>query len=526
MRLDFDSGRNNALIISDSGEEINFDINFYKAAKINQIVDVFSVANRYMEGMDRKKRAQLFSLYNTAKHILMNMELVEVADAKLMQVVKQIVEIIDLDSLQYFVSVKSGIIIPSDVKASFSDVPEMFERGKTYLRHEYVELLTMLVMLRWIFPIWGEYMVLIKDIVSDYTCEWRACNLLRTSALYEHNSYKRLVQYIEQHFDGNVKSTASTVSGIGREDLPKWLSALAVVRRLTIIDLTTNLKSPNIINTLHGYVNDSVKNLEKKFKETIKTKKPAGSTSVDGEKDPSFLETYRTKQDIAYGEIDAVNVWLENVPRLAKAIDPTIPDQLIMDVIDRSDQLEHHELGQHNLVLTQWVLASVVPVAIFETIDKISVIRGMVATQALLHHWGMHELALLVTGINLKTQINTMNDRQLRPTEDQINKLDEIYPYKRVYNGKTAKGKPTNYGLVAIADLTAVLVRHRKAVRAPAFIRAADVPTVDRHGHMSTPSNIYPLLADLLIKIDSQRDALENFEHQAQITQHFNYGKM
>lgn len=526
MRLDFDSGRNNTLVISDSGEEIHFDISFYKAAKINQIVDVFSVANRYMEEMDKRKREHLFSLYISAKQILMNMEIIEVADAKLMNVIKQIIELIDIEALQYFINVRSGIIIPSDVKVSFSDVPEMFERGRTYLRHEYVELVMLAVTLRWILPIWGEYMILIKDIVSDYTCEDRAYGLLATSVIPNHNSYKRLLHYIEQSFNGNVKTTASTVSGIGVCNLPKWLCSLSIVRRLTIIDLVTNVKSPNIINTLHGYVTDSINNLEKKFKEPIKTKKPAGSSSTDGEKDPSFLETYRTKQDIAYGEIDAVNVWLENIPRLARAIDPTIPEQLIMAVIDRSDQLEHQELGNHNLILTQWVLSSVVPVAIFDTIDKISVIRGMIATQAILHHWGMHELALLVTGINLKTQINTMNDRPIRPSEDQIKRLDEIYPYKRVYNSKTSKGKPTNYGLIAISELAAQLVRHRKAVRTPAFVRASDVPTVDRHGHMATPANIIPLLADLLIKVDNQLEVLETYEHQASITQHFNYGNV
>lgn len=504
MKIDFDKNRDYILVENVNGEQIDFDIMVYKQAKINQVIDVLSPINRYMETMTNAQLAELFSLYLAAKDILLSVEVVEYTDKRLTEVVRQILDVVDLERLGRWVIYKSGINIPTDVKSDFSEVDEVFERDRTYLRNEYIDLLIVAVALRFILPIWGEYMFVFRDIVSDYTRELRAYSLLKSSVISEHPAYDRLMIYIERSFDLSTKTISGTVAGIGREEIPEWFCALLLVRRLPIIDLTTTTRAPNIIHNLHGYVKDSMENLDKKFKETINTKKKPSKQARAEEKDPSFLETYRVKQEIPYGQIDMYNVYMADVLRVCQTVDPTIPPELVQQVLDVTQGLEQLEVNEHNVRIAQWTLVDVIPPALMEVIEKIAVTKAMIASQALLHHWGLHDLALIVTGINLPEQINVLGDPLARLPDSYLDKIDVIYPYTI----QPAKGKqrPVNKVTDEILSLAQDLILYKKSIRAPAFLTPEQVPYVNRWGHLTTPAHVTLSLAELLFRTQTLGD--------------------
>lgn len=503
MRIDFDASRTNIAIIPDVGEEITFDILVYKLGK-SRDTDVFSTVNGYLQTLPRDTRISIYDIYAKAAEVLDRQHYVDRLDSQLEDLLKNLVELIDLQRLSRYIQTDSGIIIPSDVKTDFADVSDMYGRSRTYLRHEYIDLLTVLIALRFVLPIWSVYMTLIQEIVASNTRELRAYSLLRKSAIATHPAYARLLVYIEDWFNPTVKTTSATVSGIGRSEIPEWLCALVMVRRLPVIDVTNSGNGPNVINRLSAYVKDSINNLEKKFKERIKSKKqPGESKAVD--RDPSFMETYRVKQDIPYGDIVAHDVWLTNILNACRAIVPTIDPQLVAAVLEVTDELELEELAEHNIILTQWVLDNAVPAPIIHALEKRSVVAGMIITQCICHHWKLHTLALLATGINTPRERDTLIDSHLSIPDDIVKRLEEIYPYQRIPHrserGSKSKGPTLNYGIVTVSDMAVKLSKNIRRVRVPRFLTNRDVP-VNTKGELITPKNIIVDLAILLIKLD------------------------
>lgn len=508
MRIDFDENRDHIVVSLNGQDELDFDILVYKQAKINQVADVLSVVNRYLTTLEPEVQNKMFELYGVAKQLMIEMEVPEVTDQKLMHVVSQLVDLINLDKLRRWTAIHSGIHIPVDIKEDFADVEDVFERGRTYLRYEYMDLLAVCIAVRFLLPIWGEYMFIIRDVVSEYSRELRAYSLLRKSAIATHPAYDRLMLYIEKSFDESVKTTSATVSGIGREEIPEWFCALLLVRRLSIVDLTSTIKPPNIIHNLHGYVKDSMDNLQKKFKETINTKKPQKAN--DAEKDPSFLETYRVKQEIPYGTIDTYNVFFQDVTRIVHAMDNTVPQDIINEVIDITQGLEHEVIGPHNVLITKWVLQTVIPPAMLDTLEKVSVTKAMIAVQAILHSWGFHATALIATGIELSSHINVIGDVIQKLSPEQLDKIDEIYPYS-LYPQK-GKQRPLNKVTEEIFNLSSELISVKKAVRTPRFLTADMVPYIDRYGHLTTPAYIAIELAEILFKVNNRGFNNEHYE--------------
>lgn len=501
MQFSFDANKDNIFITQDTGRQLSFEIGEYRTSKIKQIQDVLSPANTYLRTLDSRITDQMFESYIQAAQVLHEQNNVIILDKKLQRVVRDIINLVDLEKLRRWIQIDSGIVTPPEIETKFENVDEQYERAKTYLKHEYIDLLTLAVALRFVLPIWGLYIARTKEAVSEYTKELRAYNLLKQSTIASHPAYSRLMMYVEVSFTESVRSASSTVSGIGRIEIPEWLCSLIMVRRLSIIDITSG-GVPNIVQKLFGFVNDAMLNLEKKFKETINTKKPQKEAKT--EKDPSFLETYRVKQELPYGLIDSYNVYLTNVYKVCADIDPTIDHELVNDVIRHCDGLVRAKLSQHNLLIMQWLLSPVVPASIVDTLEKVSVVNGMIASQAILHHWGMHELALTVTGINLDQRINIVGDHLSKITPEQTEVLKTLYPYNITdRRDLKAKQKQMDEGSLLINEIGTELIAYKRAVRTPSFVSSKDVPTVNQFGHMVTPPTINILLADMVIKINA-----------------------
>ena len=500
MLIDFDTNRA-YIVISSADEPIHFDLSVYRVSKINRVKDVFSTVNLYLSRLSKAEHNSLLDQYDRAKEAF-NAHVLQMMDSQLMEILKNILDIVNVDRLRRFIEFDSGIIIPDKVKENYSGVSEMFERNKTYVRSEYLDLLTMSIALRFVLPIWSEYMSIVQDIVPEYTREMRAYGLLRQSVIANHKTFERLMIYIRDWVTPSLNSTSSTVSGIGREEIPEWLCSLVMVRRLPVIDVTNVEKSTNIINSLFGYVRESVTNLEKKFRERIKDKKPP-SEAKTADRDPSFIETYRTKQEIPFGDLVAHDVFFSNIQRACKTIIPDMPDEIIIGVLKVTHELEHEELSSHNILLTQWICDEVVPAPLIHALEKRSAIGGMIISQCLCHYWGLHNLALLCTGINLSGITESAIESYTVIPDDVMERLDYYYPYKRIVHKTEQKAKQriTNPAVLTISELSVILSRHRKAVRVPPFLTIRDV-AADRYGHMDVPRDIIKDLAILLVKIN------------------------
>ena len=137
--------------------------------------------------------AALFGLYLEAKTVFMLTTNSVDLDGKLENIFRKMFNIIDIEQLKNFVSIYSGVIVPPEIKNNHAEVDGEFLREKTYIREEYIDLLTVTVAVRLCLPIWAEYMSKIDATVSSDGKEYAAYSLLRSSKLRELPAYDKLL---------------------------------------------------------------------------------------------------------------------------------------------------------------------------------------------------------------------------------------------------------------------------------------------------------------------------------------------
>lgn len=518
MYLEFDNNRDAVRVVKADGEALVFTTNsLYKSSNALNAGSVFGVVNNYIkQNLTPPEQDQLWNYYLSAKELLLNPMSMQQTQDKLENVVKRIYDLINPDKFHYFVEIRGGIVVPSNVKTSYNQVDESFTQDKTYLRDDYVKLVVLSAAIRLLIPIWGEFVSITKDSVPDAQKEFRAYQLIRKSNLKNYPAFARLLTYIRESHRGSKQahSISNILGGIGREEVPEWIAGVLIVRKLGMINIHAEESVSNVISQVSVYIDTTMRNMEKKFGDIVQEKRNA-SSAVDGEKDPSFMETFRVKQALPFGNLVASDVFAEDVYRVCYTVDQSIPKDLVDAVLEVTAGLENEVYDESNVILAQWVLSTSISAALYEVLEKRTNINAMIATQCLLHHWGYHELALLATGLNLKTGAGSgFGDRMLKPTLEHIAKLDKVFPYQIQQRTRLAKSKSSNVALPIIHSMGVRLTRCRKAIRAPRFVTQDMVPTVDRHGHMSVPANIVHQLIDLICdRLDEvQAKHLADFE--------------
>lgn len=517
MRIDFDSSRECVKVTKLGGaEELNFSTSsLYKGAVIAAAGNVFGLINNYIQTqMTAAERSELWNCYLSAKEILINPTTMKVTQTKLEAVIRDIYNLIDMNKFHYYAEIHGGIVVPANVKDNYEQVDESFTQSRTYLRNDYIKLIVFCTAVRFLIPIWGEFVSINKDGVPEAQKEYRAYELISRSNLPQYPAYRRLLVYINESYKENPNSSVAPIlGGIGRENIPEWLAGMLIVRKLGLINLYQGDGSTNVISQVSVYVDTTITNMEKKFGDIIQEKRNV-SSPVDGERDPSFLETFRVKQALPYGNIEMSNVYLSDIYNAVQGVDPTIPYEIVRMVIDVTHGLQNEPMDETNITLAQWVMSPAVAPGLFDVMEKLSITNALIASQALLHWWGLHELALLVTGISLQqSKVMMLGDKLARPSLEQLAKLDQIYPHMAQQRTKAAKSKSPNIIYPVIMSFGTKLMGSRKAVRTPMFVTPEQVPSVDRHGHMTVPTYVANHVVDLLVKLDQI-----HMEHHSNVT--------
>lgn len=388
MKIELVNGGAFTKISHIADEQVLFDTQQYKSTRVAQSGDIFRVVNGFIERMNHTEKAALFNLYLEAKDTFMVTRHEEDLDKRLTDIFRRLFIFVNLNSLRDYIERYSGIIIPTEVKSLYVDVEAGFTRDKTYIREEYVDLLTYTAASRFCFPIWGEYMAHVEGMATSDGKEYHAYKLLQRSALTSHPAGERLIVYVNASLVNSVETASSTLSGVGRNQIPEWLAAMVIVRKLPVIDLYfTSGKNGNIINLVFNYVKSNLNRLSKKFMDNARERKNEGGGSGDEDKEQSFIETYRAKQELSYLDLEMNIDYIEgDLVRFALDIDPSFNPAIMDAVLAVSDGLERASIHTHNHILTQWVIDSVVSTFQPDIMERRIVTRCMLVAQALLHH--------------------------------------------------------------------------------------------------------------------------------------------
>lgn len=490
--------------IEHDNQVIVFNVRSYKQTKFSNNLTVFDEINRYLATIPDNRQSAIFNCYTEIHETL---RLAKTLDKelrnKLTGKINNLANYVDLEQLDRWLRFNGCVRIPPTADDKLSDD---LEERRTFLAEDYRHLGAFTVSLRCMLPIWGEFQDFVSSInrAAAKTKEFESLRLITTSAFYTHVSVARVRTYIEATVESVGGSTSALVSGLGTSLLPDHLLAGAVVRRLAVAPLNEDLDRGGLAKNIHGYVQSALKDFDNP-QDCARIVNGGGGDSETGE-DFSKIDGFRVKGLIPPGGLEKYVVWLDLVgPQgVAKSIDPTIPPDLVQACCEANANLEYIDLEKCQRLLAKWVMDSVIPCTMLDTIKRkqISTIV-MPAVQALLIHWGFDDMAILVTAEKSQEPPPPSFTSYIRITKQTNKLLGEMYPYSNAKPNKNDRQQ--NVGYSSIEGCAQAFNCHQWNVNIPDII-LPKFSGIRARSSISTPSDISERLALIVDKIWSVRD--------------------
>ena len=510
-----------------NGEELVWQASAYDQPVYSDIDNIFRDINEYWEILPTRRQAEIFDKYKEIHELLtapVDFELRRLL-GRVTGLVQQLYKLMPFDEFRYHILNRAKLVYPASLREEYdpSDI-----RDLTYLRKHYIGLATLTLALRPVVPIWAEFFRQIAR-TDPATKERLAIRLISTSNVFQNEERERLYAHVVALSKNAKPPMAALLDSIGTEDLPDWLFALALVRRVAIGELSRTDTNISIISNVYRHVTSNIDQLERKFGGRV-TEKHVGD---DNEEDNSSLaEKVKARQKLSPGDSEFFDVSIgdhrfdssrqyQNLSfpwRLAQRIEPNLDRAKMEACINHMEKLagtSSYDLQPFQRLLTQYVMS------IAESPRAVNYLQprtlaGLVAmSQGLLWQWGFPDLAILMTVTPARNRDGfafPAVSRQ-RVTKELIAELESHYPhYREQSSNNGVRGKEENPALVVIDKINKMLSQAQWSTSAPKeLIKTAECVMNDRD--VVIPSALRNQLARLILKIITTEANDEPVQH-------------
>ena len=500
------------IAVSHKGEKLIWDAKTY--IKTNQSVVkvdgektdlIFKEINGYWKTLSADRQQAIWECYKDIHEILITHFDALAILQKLQIKVKALYDLMPLDELRHWVQYYGDVRIPSNLTEQY-DPTGPYLRERTYLRSDYHDLVVLSVACRPMVPVWGEYITRTKSERGTAHKETAAIKLLFKSELASCEPMERLRTYIEssvEHSPQKGPGFAAILRGLGTSELPGWLLASTIVRRIAIVPVSALDDNSSIIANVNNYVSHALRSIDRRFGGHVSEKKIAADERGE---DPnvSLAEMYKVKQDIPDGDKVVLNVYTENPIEMAIAVDSEVDLSKVEICLEQLGKLEKFPISDHQIVLVQWVMASCLPCRGIQLLDKPSLLRTLCVTQALLWDWQFFDLATLATAEEKVAEPDMMistQDYRSRIPKELMDRLIELFPYQYKARGKNQSVRQTNVASRAVDAYCDLITSNDWIPHAPEALLALSSKEPSQRT-MPVPPDIRSQVAMLLIRLN------------------------
>jgi hypothetical protein len=403
--------------------------------------DPFEQINAYWSTLPNEQQGDIFNSMSKIKDHLESILDEHDLSLVLMDDIAELVELHDPAKLADWVYFRSGITIPTDLADEFVD-GMIGNKTKTILRDDYKKILALSVILRPIYMVWGEYIARIKRSAGTNWKEYEAYQLLGKTPLYNSGAMVRLRDYVIDSLPADRKKLASAIiAGISSEDIPKWILALLIVRKISSMDIRGIDPKKAFGKVIFKFVCNRLKGIDTNFKGAIKDKR-APTDNGNDESNLSGLENVKIKMKVTDGDIAIIESPIHKPYKLAEALAPGIPKELVTASLTSARALIGQTLEPCQEKIAQMVMSIRIPTHSSEHFDVSTLVEFLAVAQAILWHRGHYELAALITAINTNRRRSfdqptvLLDDSRARIPKSMLEEFDKFYPYRRKTSGK------------------------------------------------------------------------------------------
>jgi hypothetical protein len=503
MRLTCVSDKAVHLINDHTGEVLEWDVSIFERTKLPQIEDVFREVNDYWAFIGANRQLRIFAIYKEIHSVWLSTVDIYQMGQVLMGLLERLYNEMPREELEHWVKFHAKVRYQEGLLHEYK--ADDTNPGRTYLYADYQGLVVLTVAVRPMVPIWGEYIDRVKKELGGMFKEFFALKLMARTWVVTSPYADRLRLYIESSNLHTATNNAAIIQGLGSDELPEFLLAFVIVRRISVGDINFSPEHGSIISNIYGFVSTMLGDFDRRFGGRITDKNPEDS---GGDDESSLLETYKVKQSVTIGDVETFLIYMEDIYRLTDKIDPTVPRDLIDYCVQNTSMLQTMPISQFQLTFCQWLIAKVLPPKSIPLLNKPTLLRIMGAVQAILWHWGFQELACLMTSAKLEqgNEMMMMADIKTRISNDLLDTLNQLYPHADQAE-KQGSARRSNVAYSAALGLMQLIAANPWQILAPEAMRKT-CPQVNAKGIMSCPGDIVERILKLVIRIN-QKPAVE-----------------
>lgn len=280
---------------------------------------------------------------------------------KLEHKIAKVSELLNYNNFKLWMSHKeSQMIIPENIRSDYIFDPDMnTTEEKTYIRHEYRDLISLITFFRALSPLYLDFYVYIKQITNHYY--YKIFMLFIRSDIYNCPEIDKLKRYIEANqitLIGNTKNEHLIIhAGLSDDDILDSLVSEIIFNKLLTIDFFS--KKCNIISFIFQTIkykgsfitSDSL---------AIRSKSTAAAGDANKE-DISYFEDYRKTSNIPIGTVVEIQHSLSNIEFLVNALGHSNFDYAMYErELKHVPALLEHKADRTQTYLLGWFISKII----------------------------------------------------------------------------------------------------------------------------------------------------------------------
>lgn len=489
------------LRLDHNGKSSDWNVNAWDQLKK---VDLTEHINQFWARLRPEVQQKIFDAYEEIHSVLSSRTDARGLTIDLLEPIAKMMDLHDDQAIKDWIAIHSKIQEPHDIKDEFSasdDSPSKTPE-KTYTTPEYRDLIAMALAQRAMVPVWGAFMFRTKEEIGNDWKEYAAFKLLNNTKMMKSAAMQKLAVYVEKNLIRDEPLVAAIMGGVSVDEYPKYLLGRTVLRRVCVGDIDARDQLTHLVKYIFNYLRQTHRppgTLQ--FGRTIRDKE-FEDPNRNNDNQVSRLEAYKITQDIPIGDLSILDAPFNNPQRLAVNLRPDIDLALFEEFWNHAQILLQEPPYEPQVVLTQWIMAPVIPPRGLTRLNRHRMVTAMAIAQTCLWQDAQYQLACLLTAVASEARAERFMstnsyDRQI--PKDLMRQLDELYPYQPTTQGKK-KSKPINAAARAIGLVANGFDTRDWQLTLPPSLttRVTGNPNQRRYG---CPSDIRVLLAMLVIAL-------------------------
>ncbi len=508
MKITMSENKRSADVTHGNNEVISFNIEgFAKAySSSNDNINsnnIFDVLNNYLSYLDslEETKDNTTEIYDNLKImldvLLSSNDDINILIQRLQAISVYIVEAINIDKLEYWVNNIADInlpILPVEYNQSICGGT----RETTYLKTDYRDLVVLAIATRVFVPIWGELVDVIKKTISQDK-EYYCYLLLVNTKLYKYKAMVFLRNYVKLNLNRliseNYIRTVSLLSPTTIDDLPAITTALCIVRRVALKNITVDIDGKTLVTYIYSYI---MQRSDPNRADHVRSKNPNAIVNDSGQ-ERSRAEAYREKSDVPIGDLTAIKVYLSDVKNVAEHIMPGLSEHPLFNVNYQAvmQNLKDHIVTDGQLAIVQWIIQKIAPARLLKYFTNEEILKLLAVTQLYLWVNNFKEVCLILSGkIDNNSTISIYTKSQINKSDVAI--LDQYYKLRRLTSGSKGATRE-NVAVKAIEIISAEFFTSGWITTLPDVMLSEIQP--DKRRRLSCPPEIRNYLSRLVIHL-------------------------